>query len=313
MAPVLDLRVRLRDRRNRLYKTGYHDFGNELDRFLAWMESTAYIAAILREIETAAVDYDAWREKARTNQSVSLPAAEIERAHICLEICRHGDTYVLMRGLSSSNRFDDTNRESVEALVDPLVNFIEDRIDDGNAILALLLRYRRRAEWFDQARLHEAAKADTAKSEDALDADLRRFLLDSGIDFPFSQPESPSGKADVVAGLGGDDPLALEIKLFDPSASKDRVYVRKGFSQAYSYASDYGLPAGYLVVFNLHEDPLVFETGSPAGQVPAVRVGEKTIFLIPIRTSPGTPSASRRTKATRHVIDEAYLLEGVNE
>jgi hypothetical protein len=203
-----ELRVQLRERRNRLYKTSYHDFANERRFLVQWMEAQPYIRAILAEIETADVDYETWKaEGGFTYHGVTFPDSEQRRAKVCLAICRSDeDAGHVAHGLSSSTRFDDMNRAFVEVVVDPLVTYVEDRIEEGSAVLGLLLRYKRLVEWFDRARLYGLAKDDTRRGEDEVDADLRRFLLDRGIDFPFSQPESPTGKVDVVAGLDSPDP-----------------------------------------------------------------------------------------------------------
>jgi hypothetical protein len=170
----------------------------------------------------------------------------------------------------------------------------------------------RRVEWFEAGELYSLYEQDTAHGEDLLDRHLRRYLLDQGTDFPFSQPRSPSGEVDVAAALGSDDPLSLEVKLFLPDAAKDKAYVRQGFSQAYRYASDYGLPVGYLLAFNLTPRALVFEAEEKRpGSPPAIHVGDKTIFLIAVDSHPDRPSASKDRKLGHVVITEKYLLEGL--
>jgi hypothetical protein len=138
---------------------------------------------------------------------------------------------------------------------------------------------------------------------------LREYLVDQGVAFPFSQAASPSGKADVVSM--GDEPLALEIKLFEPAASKDRAYVRQGFSQAYRYASDYGLPAGYLVVFNLTPQSLVFESDHSGRWPSTIAVGDRTVFSVVIDAHPDRLSASRDKTLARVELERDYLLAGV--
>lgn len=301
--------MRLRERRNRLYKTGYATFDNELAFFVSWMDSQPYIRAILGEIECAEIDFEEWRSTSVSFRGVSFPDTEAKRAKVCLGMCRSDSR----PRFSAARNLDDLNRDFVETIVDPLVDYIEDRIEEGSAVLGLLLRYKRLVEWFDRARLFALATEDTRRGEQELDDDLRRFLLDRGIDFPFSQPESPTGKVDVVSGLDSPDPLSLEIKLFRPEANKDKAYVRQGFGQAYAYAGDYGLPAGYLAVFNLAPEPLVFDVPDSGSGVPWLRIGDRTVFLIAIETNPDTPSASRRKKIERHVISAKYLLAGIKD
>ncbi len=297
-----DLRVRLRERRDRLYRSGAHEFENELERLLGWLEGRPYIAAILRELETADVDYDSWVH-ANKGRRLTFPASEDERTKLCLEICRRGDPDNLTRSLTSSH-FEDLDRVFVEAFVDPLVNYIEDRLEEGGSILALLLRYKRRVEWFDRARLYSIARKRPARAARALDDDLRRFLLESGVDYPFSRAaELPDAESRIV----DDRPLALETRLFDPAKSCDEDHLREGFVQAVAFATEYGRPAGYLVTFNLTPQRLLFRTSSPRDQVPSVRSGGKRIFVVSIHTNPDVALDPETGRTLRVQIEEAFL------
>ncbi|HZQ15527.1 MAG TPA: hypothetical protein VFA82_02020 [Gaiellaceae bacterium] len=297
-----DLRIRLRERRDRLYRAGALEFERELERLLGWMESRPYIAAILAELEAADADYDSWSQGLKEQRRLTFPSGEAERTKLCLEICRRGDPDNLTRLLTSSH-FEDLDRIFVEAFVDPVVNFVEDRLEEGGSILALLLRYQRRVEWFDDARLHAIAKKDPTLAAARLDADLRRYLLDSGVDYPFSRP---STRIDPLVGREP-PPLALETRIFDPAAGADRAQLRDGFERAVALAQEHGRPAGYLVVFALARARLVFETSSPRGQVPAVRADGKRIFLISIHVNPNVAIDEETGRPARVAVGEAFL------
>lgn len=310
-----DLRVRLRERGNRLARAGHRSFENDLRLFVGWLESESYLRALLSEIEAADITLEGWKRSGGLGRHrLNFPDSEIERAKMCLEICREGDATGYGHAVSASGNLNDMVEAYVDTFVTRLVEYLEDRIDEGSAILGTLHRYKRRVEWFHRGRLYEAYQADTRRGETNLDADLREYLLDQGVPFPFSQVGSPSGQSDVVAGLETEDPLALEVKLFLPEASKDEGYVRQGFSQAWRYANDYGLPAGYLLVFNLTPHQLVFETGDGRPGWPAsIRLGDRTIFLVGVDTNPNMPSASRDRKLERHTISESFLLDDERE
>jgi len=298
-----DLRVRLRERRDRLYRTGAHEFENELERLLGWMEGRPYIAAILREIESAEVDYNVWLQTLK-GRRFAFPQSEIDRTKICLEICRHGDPDNLTRLLTASH-FENLDRVFVEAFVDPLVNFVEDRLEEGGSILALLLRYKRRVEWFDRMQLLALVKKQPKRAIAVLDADLRRFLLASGIDYPFSRraelPEAESRLAEE------DQPLALETRLFNPETGAGEEGLREGFAQAAAFATEYGRPAAYLVVFNLTPKRLLFRTSAPRDQVPSVRAEGKRIFVISIHVNPEVTLDPETGRTVRVEIDERFL------
>ena len=305
-----DLRVRLSERRARLYKTAGGPFENELALFMGWIVEQPYLAALVSELEATPITLEQWRADGGIGwQTLNFPDDEPQRAKLCLEIARSGNPLNIVHAVSTEKRFEDLYRDYVEVFIDPLVNFMHDQLEEGGSVLGVLERYKRRTEWFHQRRLHDAYVADTARGEANLDAHLREYLVDQGISYPFSQPRSPSGEADVVADLGGDDPLALEVKLFLPSSGKDDAYIRQGFAQAVRYANDFMVPAGYLAVFNLTEELLVFEGDGQARWPPTVRVGDTTVFFVAVQLNPDRPAASKDRQLARRLITNEFLLK----
>lgn len=307
-----DLRAHLRQRRDRLYQTEPHIFDNELGFYLDWMAQEPYLAALLAEIDTADLDFEQWEQDKRSYGwgVLRFPDTESKRAKVCLALCRQRNSCNIATHVTREGTHSSALRKFVGLFVDPLVHYLEDRIAEGSAILGILERYKHRTEWFHRQRLFDLYSADTRRGEAGLDAHLREYLVDQGVKYPFSQPRSPSGEADIVAGLDTGDPLALEVKLFLGDSSYGDAYVRKGFSQAYRYAGDYHLPAGYLVVFNLSDKLLLFETAAHRWP-PSVRLADKTVFVVAIDVNPNVPSASKDRQLGRHVISEAYLRDGV--
>jgi hypothetical protein len=139
-------------------------------------------------------------------------------------------------------------------------------------------------------------KKDTARGESIYDADLREFLFDQGIDYPFSQPRSGSGEADVIANLESFDPLVCEVKLFD-ATRYGKSYLARGVQQAAAYARDYGKTSAQLVVINLSTKHIDFPSDLDQSYwPPRIQVGGITVFLVQVRAQP-LPSASRRGAA----------------
>ena len=120
---------------------------------------------------------------------------------------------------------------------------------------------------------------------------------------------SLSGKAEVVALLGTEDPLVLEIKVFDPVSGRDKVKIRQGSRQAVRYASDFNENAGYLVVFDFSDNLLVLPSeASDRGEFPSgVTYGGKTYFQIVIDIRPDRASASKDKPSGRIEIAYDYL------
>jgi hypothetical protein len=312
-----NLRVQLQQRRNRLYKSSYHTYRNELGYLLAFIGKTRYLQALVVELDAMhpAISWPSWKEDHFGRQGFELPDDEMAAAKICLGIVREcaaderGQAAINYgRIVHNNGHFDQSVRDFTEAFVDPLVTYLHERVDEGSNVLYYLEKYKRRTEWFHRAELLASIQQDTQRSETVVDSDLREYLFDQGVEYPFSSPASPSGEADVVADVGEDRPLVLEIKLFDPDRGYDRRYVRKGFRQIVDYADDYGQSVGYLVVFNCSENNIVFRTNI-GGTLwpPRVELDHRTFFLVVINLAQPNAPASKRGPLNPYLIDEAYL------
>ena len=249
-----NLRVRLQERRNRLYKTYYRTFDAELRYLLRFLYANTYIRSLLACLDMSkSVDFDRWSAELSDMREVQFPQSEEGRAKVCHGILKRcvGDEYDdntlgWAQLFSSERTFDAMLRDLTEAVVDPLVNFLHDQIDDGGNVLYLIERFKVKSEWFRRRELYILYTGDTSVGEASLDQELRASLFEGGVDYPFSQPSSPSGEADIVALLGSDDPLVLEVKVFDPNLSKGKRHLRQGFHQVLRYANDYNQSLGYL-------------------------------------------------------------------
>lgn len=189
----------------------------------------------------------------------------------------------------------------------PLCGYLLDQIGYSSLVLYLLWRYKRWAEWFEDERLRDIYKA---KGEDGLDRNLRRFLFESGIDYPQSKPRSPRGEADVVAGLETDDPLVLEIKIWDSEKGYKEDRVRDGLRQVVDYADKYGKDTGYVAVFNLDRDPLLFVGGEGGDGLPArLERGSRTYHFIAINIAEQPKPVSQRDKGKRVRVNKVQLAE----
>ena len=314
-----NLRVRLQERRNRLYKTGYRTYDGELLYLLQFLDGNQYTRSLLNELEVStAVDFEQWVSE-QGIRNVQFPHSEAGRAKVCYGILKrcasdnNGEEGVRWtRAFSSETNFDAKFRDFTEAVVDPFVNFLHDQIDDGGNILYLLERFKLKAEWFRREELYGLYQGDTSVGESSLDQELRASLFEGGVDYPFSQPSSPSGKADIVALLGSDDPLVLEVKVFDPDRSRGKSNLRQGLHQVLRYANDYNQSLGYLVIFNCSDRQLVIssEEASGAEFPPRITYGGKTFFAIPIDIHPDIASASKEKPASRLTIGYKELIDG---
>ncbi len=318
MRYLLNLRVQLQDRRNRLYKIKYEHYETELRFLLEFLDSNPYLRSLLAMIESSdAVEFDQWITDISTSRGLRFPKSEVGRAKVCLEIlkqCAYDDSerQALNWGgkFSHENRFQDILSDLTEAVVDPLLNFLHDHLDEAGNVLYLVERFKFRTEWFRREELYQLYRADTSIGEKQLDHTLRESLFDGGVDYPFSQPASPSGKADIVASLGSADPIVLEVKIFDPDRGKGRSHIRQGFHQVLRYANDYNEGLGYLVVFNCSNRHLVFTPpdGAELESPSRLEHAGKTFYLIAIDIGVERESASKESPSSRVEIRYEELV-----
>ena len=316
MRQLLDLRVHLQQRRDRVHMTDPLHFETELQLFLQFLNENPYFRALLRTLDASGeTDFEHWRD-ARTSRLRTFPPSETARAKLCLGILKecaydpHERASAEWAGqFTLRGDLEESIERLNEAVLDPLVYYLEDRIDDTGNVLYLLQRFKLKAEWFRQQELQEKYRKNTASGEKTLDRVLREALFDGGVDFPFSQPDSPSGRADVVSLDDSDDPLVLEAKVFDPGLGKGKSHLRQGFHQVLRYANDYQQDVGYLVAFNCSDNHLVWpsEDSSDGEFPPRVVHDGKTFFLITIDIGIDRKPASKEKPGRRTVISREDL------
>ena len=312
------LRVRIQERRNRLFRSEFSTYQSELRYFIQFLNDNHYTRALLTTLDAGdPLDIGKWLEGSRKRWGVQFPDSELGRARVCYSVLKEcvsdEDPHTPVSWgmeFSSKMKFDDVITDLNERIVEPFVNFFHDQIDDGGNVLYLIERFKLRAEWFRRKELYCLYKGDTSVGERNLDLELRAGLFDGGIDYPFSQPSSPSGEADVIALLESDDPLVLEIKVFDPELSRGMSHIRLGFQQILRYAQDYNKDIGYLVIFNCSANQLVISPEEPSESEfpPRIMYSGKTFFVVPIDIHPGVVSASRESPSTRTEINLQDLI-----
>ncbi len=308
-----DLQVKLQERYRRLYKAGWSTYEHEARYLCEFIRSIPALRFLVESIERAEPELDPaqWKVENIGWNKFDLPQTEDGHAKLCWYLLEefaepgHRPMDVGHAIDVGENNLDSLCRIATEGVVEPLIEYLQERIGDSSDVLHLLERYVRRVEWFEKDRLWAAYEADTKRGEATYDRDVRQFLFDQGIEYPFSQPRSASGEADVVADLDEEDPLVCEIKLFDG----DVGYLAKGFHQAVFYANDYRKTSAYLVIFNLTEN--VLQIGSDASGKhwpPRLEVGGVTVFIIVVSARP-QPTASKRGKAQLIKIGKSQLVE----
>lgn len=300
---ILDRLVQLSSEIMSANSVDYYDRLRALKRFC---DATPALALCLAQLPRAPYDFTVdWRDLAD-----HWPEGEEGYAYrwdaITQAVGAHSNNgdliFVQMRARSAAEMYNLFTR----MFVVPLCNYLIDRLEVSSIMLYLLLRYKRWAEWFEAVRLRETYEEG---GEAGLDIDLRRFLFESGIDYPYSQPHSPGGRADVVARLETDDPLVLEIKVWDSKKGYKENRVRDGLRQVMDYAAKYGKDKGYVAVFNVDPESLVFVGETSGDEWPARIEKGRIYYFIGINIAEQEKPVSERDKGKPVKTNDILLGE----
>ena len=309
MNHLRNLRKQLEERKDTFYTVAYDDFVGEAKLFLDFVHSNSNTAALVEKLNSdQETTFEQWRDDANAIGRLSLPGSEIGRATICMGIlmnCIEDENpdmhFHWANWLGRIGGEDEVAPYLAARIVEPLFHYFNVNLGNSSNILYLLQRFKAKAEWFRREELHGKYMSDYSKGERVLNDALRESLFDSGIDYPFSELSSPSGRADVVALLGSDDPLVLEVKIYDPVRKRSERNLRQGFHQVVRYVNDFNESVGYLVVFNCSSGLLTLPSSSSESteNPPKVVYGGKTFFLIVIDIGVDRASASKESPASR--------------
>lgn len=204
--------------------------------------------------------------------------------------------------------FTDTHHKIIEQLITPQINFLNDQIEKEGSTLFLFEKYKFRCECFTKDLLVNKYDKAKANYEQILEDDLRLYLFDQGINYPFSTPKSSSGRVDIVSNIDTSDPLIAEIKIFDRKKSYGVNRIQSGFTQIIKYATDYNKNVGYLIVFNMEEIELHFNLDNDIlSPFPYINFNQKIIYFITVNCY-RPQSASNIGKLKSVTIDKTTLI-----
>jgi hypothetical protein len=313
-----NLRANLQEWRNRLYRSTTQNYNNNHNFFMSKLETVPLLKSMIQEAIAVHPLEAATLKKFSIDLQYGRKSFTFENEYDAASSC-----YQLINYLTSERKldpddiyqnygygrtFDEQRTAFIENFIDPIVTFLHDQIDDANYTLHLLEKYKSRVEWFTRGSLVEQYRRDNA--EKYLEDDLRLFLFDQGIDYPFSTPRSASGRADIVDLSNPDDPLVLEVKIFDLERSYRKNRIIDGFAQIVKYSNDYNKSIGYLVVFNVDNIEIDIVGSSPKTQPKSVVFNHKTYFIIVINLNLDV-TASKLGKLRIESITEEELTQKV--
>jgi hypothetical protein len=296
-----NLRTSLQEWKGRLCKSTCEQFGHQLKYCLNNVENNKLLFGLIND---AATRYPYSKEDLRAMGDSEYGQPELsfnnETQHasysyqiIKYYIKEYGAYNLHQLAISRARDCEDAGKYIIEELITPLFYYLHDQLDKSNSIIYLLEKYKRRTEWFTCHDLMKKYETANKNYEQIFEDDLRLFLFDQGIDYPFSTPKSISGRGDIIGSIDTEDPLVVEIKILDKEKKYGKNRIRDGFSQIIKYTNDYSKDVGYLVVFNVDstEIDLVLTENNNIFP-PMISFNNKTYFIVMINLYNGV-SASK--------------------
>lgn len=302
-------RVKLQERKNACLKASYAAATTYLGQLFDFITTSPVLSCVTTELANSVSGKYPDSSSLFDSQNFrwNLPKSEFECSQFylrCFEIVNNSkDSFGEFNRLYFKRYSDYQERYQafVSEIVVPLCSYLDERIDEGDLLLYMLTRYQRESAWFNGDQLASLLdSADSRKIEEVFDHHLRAWLFREGIDFPFSAPNSPSGRADVIVWQG-EQPLPIEIKVCD-DANRDARHVEQGLWQAHRYALDYSKAIGYLVVYNTSDRPLAFEGNVSGDGPPCVVVNSVNVFVIVVNVILDRRSASKERPVAPRII-----------
>jgi hypothetical protein len=297
-----NIRTNLQEWKNRLYRATYEQFGHQLKYCINNLENNRLLSSLIQDTTLKYPYTEEQLQQIVDEQEYGRPDMsfqnEIHHTSYCYQILKYffkiGETYNLHTLTIFYGRdFEDIKKNIIEEYLTPIFYYLHDKLDKSNSVVYLLEKYKKRTEWFTFSQLLNKYSAADKSYEQIFEDDLRLFLFDQGIDYPFSTPKSTSGRADIIGSIDTDDPLVIEIKIFDREKGYGKNRVIEGFSQIIKYANDYHKDVGYLVVFNTDKAEIDIVLNEKSNIFPpVVNFNNKTYFIIVVNISNGI-SASK--------------------
>lgn len=312
-----DLRTNLQEWKNRLYQAPDSQFGSQFLYFFKNLESEPILYGLLEEASRKFnIDERFAKDWLEEYSYEFLFQNEEKQAAVFYHVSKYiiqewGANRVANMSFLAGRNFGEKKANYLETFINPVVEYLYDRIDKSNSILYLLEKYKNRIEWFKREELYNRYKAAEKGYEQILEDDLRLFLYDQGVDYPFSTPKSFSGRADIVGLIDTEEPLIAEVKIYDSEKGYRKDRVVSGLSQIIKYANDYGKESGYLVIYNLDNAEIVLKL--KVGQKkfpPRIVINNKVYYFIIINLYHGF-TASKIGKTNIVEIHESELLNGI--
>lgn len=313
-----DLRYKLQKRIRRLNSVDYKNFQVALKQFWGFLNKEPLLKGIEENLR-AKCDYEFEDVedliKKGLFQSDGIVQRETESKHAALSDCilrllaaSEDGIIGLLRQVKLELNTNDLNASLdflQEVYLEPFYEYLDEHLDDEKAVIGMLQRYKQRTEWFRKNQVI----ADIGTKERKLQQNLYNYMHDQGVNFHL-EAESSSGRIDFIESQISDQPLLIEVKVFD-NINRTKTNIIKGFRQIYDYVKDYNESFGYLVIFKTGKKELKFLTEKSTSGIPFAEYNHKTIFLLQVDLFDYEKPASQRGKIESVEIKEEDFTKNI--
>src|SRR6266852_6980326 len=291
-----DLRLKIRNRRSNICSCSSREFLPLSRQFFAFLKGNSLLTAVIAEIlarHPKSVE-DA-SSPANTSAQIFGETAE-EAAAISYTkwklYSEQDRPQEYFHHVAGPGKIEDALSRYRDWYVEPLFEYLDEVLEDSNIILGTLTRYKCKVEWYRRHELQRLFSDNSSQGEKVLANHMYEYLFDKGIQFNV-EPQSASGRPDVIALEDSDHKFIGDAKVFDASG-RGASYIKKGLYQVYQYCCDYNETIGHMIVFNISNRQLRLEMPSGADGIPRFEYNHKTIFVTVIDIYEHEGTASKR-------------------
>lgn len=306
-----NLRTDLQEWKHRLVRADYNQFGNQFKFFIDFIEHNKITSGLLNEITSLYMYENSFFEALdETERYFDIEFKNIEQqASYYYQFIKYVSSLSTITKVHENFYYGigDHSKQAdviIENIVTPIIYYFHDKLDKSNSIIYLLEKYKRRVEWFTKSDLLNKYKNAQKEYEDILEEDLRLFLFDQGIDYPFSTPKSASGRTDIVGALDTEDPLIVEIKILDKNKGYGLNRIKSGFHQVVKYSEDYSKDVGYLVLYNFDKIRYDFKLNESSNIFPPKLIFNNKVYYFIIIDMYDSETASKLGEIKKVEISE---------
>lgn len=291
-----DLRIKARNRRSRISSCDYRDFLPLTKQFFAFLNTTPILKTLIEEL--SARNLESISEVAAANPGIRVYGETAEKAAAIAfaqwkKYSEQDNPAGFYKDAPGPGDYNTCLEHYREWYVEPLFEYLDEVLEDNNTILAGLVRFKHKVEWYRREELISKYENNSQQGEKQLAKAMYEFLFDLGIPFQ-AEPISASGRPDVVAIENSDWPFVGDVKIFEPTGGRGAAYIKKGFYQVYRYCCDHNQPIGHLIVFNVSPVQLRCELNPSQEGSPRFEYNHKTIFITVIDIHKHEATASTR-------------------